>query len=51
LIICGGKVHSLFDLLKNILDFQVHLKAYVCPLFKQNGGDGLFKGEDNLIPQ
>jgi hypothetical protein len=46
----GEWAHLLFDF-KNILDLQIHSETYLCPFLRQNGGDGLLKGKDNLIPQ
>jgi hypothetical protein len=32
------------------LDLQIYSMTYVCPFFRQNGGNGLHQAEENLIP-
>jgi hypothetical protein len=31
--------------------FQLILRGYICPFFRQNGGEGFYEGKENLIPQ
>jgi hypothetical protein len=35
----------------NFLNLSIYLKSYTCPFFRQNGGEGFYEEEDNLIPQ
>jgi hypothetical protein len=38
-------------LLQLLCNFQLILRGYICPILGQNGGEGVCKGEEELIPQ
>jgi len=38
-------------ILKNFLNLPIYLRTKICPFFRQNGGEGVLEGKENLIPQ
>jgi len=38
-------------LLQLLYNFQLILTGYICLILRQNGGAGVFEGEEGVIPQ